>query len=66
MKKIPISTARTAGENSGAQRVAIIAIDADGNYCITTWGKTRADCKALAKWSGEHNTKWAVFEMKDA
>lgn len=51
MKRVPINAAREIGEKASARKVVIIALDDEG-YCITTWGKTRAECQALARWSG--------------
>jgi hypothetical protein len=48
IKAIPISAARQVGQKANATRIAIFAIDEAGHFCVTTWGKTRADCRAAA------------------
>ena len=50
MKAISINAARRLGDMSGARRVVILAMNGD-DYCITTWGATRADCRLLAQWA---------------
>ncbi len=51
LKAIPIATARAAGQKANASRIAIIAVNEDGHFCVTSWGKTRADCRAAAKFA---------------
>ncbi|NOX39747.1 MAG: hypothetical protein GXP05_04335 [Alphaproteobacteria bacterium] len=48
IKAVPISAARQIGQKANATRIAVFAIDETGRFCITTWGKTRADCRAAA------------------
>lgn len=59
-KPCPISDARRIGEKIGANRVLIIALDSDGAWTGTTWGKNRAKCKALGEWLDTHGEKVAV------
>lgn len=50
MKPVAISTARKLGNDTGAQRIVVIAVAPDGAYAVTTWGKTKEDCRRLAHW----------------
>ena len=50
MNAIGIAAARDLGKRHGARRLVIIALDGD-DYGITTWGATRADCRALRIWA---------------
>lgn len=59
MKLISINAARTICQRAGANRLAIIALDDDA-YCITTWGETRAECRALARWAESEDARTAV------
>lgn len=65
MKRIPISYARATGERLGARRVVMIGLDADG-FCITTWGKTRAECRALAEWAESSEAQTMVAAIHGA
>ncbi len=60
IKPIPISTARNCGQAASAVRIAIIAVDEDGRYCVTTWGRTRADCAGAAKFADGRLAELAV------
>lgn len=51
MKATPISKARQIGQETGATRVAVLVIDDDGRYAVTTWGKTKSQCDAMRRWS---------------
>jgi hypothetical protein len=53
MKLIPIPTARSLANDAGATRLLILAIDDNGNFTFTTFGRTKAQCAALAKWADE-------------
>ena len=65
MKHIPINTARTIGNGAGARKVVIIAVD-DEDYCITTWGVTTQECRALAKWAESKKAEAVVTQIADA
>ena len=65
MQAISINAARTLGQKSGARQVVIIALDGD-SYGITTWGKTRAECQALAKWAEKKSTVSILQTIADA
>lgn len=66
MKPVPISHARSSGILAGAQRVAILYVNHDGNFGVTTWGQSKADCRALAAWA-ESDAAMAVAEqVRDA
>lgn len=51
MKPISINAARALGKKSEARIVVILSLDDNDRYCITTWGKTTRECKALANWA---------------
>jgi hypothetical protein len=54
LKPTPISEAKRIGETTGATRVAVLIVNDDGNFAVTTWGKTKAQCDALKRWSHTH------------
>lgn len=66
MKAISINTARVLGNQSEAQRLAILAIDDDYRYSVTTWGKTRADCRAMRRWAESAKAKKTLGDMADS
>lgn len=47
----PISEARRLGRMLGVDRVVIITMDSNNEWCLTTWGKTRSLCRALGEWA---------------
>lgn len=63
IKPIPISTARSVGQAAQAKRVAIIAVDDDGRFCITTWGRTKADCLAAKRFANDNIADMAAFDL---
>ena len=48
---IPILEAKRLANQHGATRLMIISINDDGDYAFTTFGRTKAQCKALATWA---------------
>jgi hypothetical protein len=48
VKPVPISDARKLGEASGARGIVIVAVGDDGKVAATSWGRSMADCRALA------------------
>lgn len=66
MKAISINTARVIGNQSEAQRLAILAIDEENRYNVTTWGKTRSDCRAMRRWAEGANAKKTLSDMADS
>ena len=66
MKHIPISMAREAGRIAGARRVAIIAVDDDGMFTITTWGRSKAECRGAARWCDSDDAALAARDLADA
>ncbi len=50
MTPTPIDTARAIGKSTGARRVVILTICGD-EVAWTTYGQTRAECQALARWA---------------
>lgn len=65
MKAISINTARVIGNQSEAQRLAILAIDDEYRYNVTTWGKTRSDCRAMRRWAEVRAAFDAWWEQAD-
>lgn len=63
MKPVPISWARSIGQRVGARKVVIIAID--DQYGITTWGKTRAECRLLAGWCESEAAQDTIREIHE-
>ena len=66
MKPVPVLQARAIGRAACAQRVAIVYVDRDGNFGITTWGLTRADCRALAAWAESDAAVAVAQQVKGA
>ncbi len=62
MKNIAIAAARRLGQESGATRVAVIALDGS-DYFITTWGATRRDCRALMAWAAGRDGEAVVNQI---
>ncbi len=63
IKAVPVSAARSIGQAAQAKRVAILAVDDDGNYCITTWGRTKTDCLAAARFANDNIAEIAVSDL---
>lgn len=51
MKNVPIPECRRLANETGATRMLILSVDDDGNYAFTTFGRTKAQCKAMADWA---------------
>lgn len=66
MKAISVNTARVIGNQSEAQRLAILAIDEESRYNVTTWGKTRSDCRAMRRWAEGAKAKKTLSDMADS
>lgn len=54
LKCVPIPEARRLANEHGATRFMIIAIDDDGHFAYTTFGRTKAQCAALKEWAEAH------------
>jgi hypothetical protein len=54
MKPVAISDARRLANATGATRLLVVSIDDAGNYAFTTFGRTKAQCRALAEWADEN------------
>jgi hypothetical protein len=65
MNGVPISEARRLGKAAKATRVAIVAVDEDGSFSVTTWGETKRLCDTMRNWSGTHGDAVAmeIFEQ---
>jgi len=51
MNPVSVHSARQIAETAGADRVMVIYLAKDGEYGVTTWGRTRALCRHMAKLS---------------
>ncbi len=65
MKPVPIEWARAIGQRKRYCRVAILYTDGH-QIGITTYGQTRAECRALARWSESLSGTAAVMSMMEA
>lgn len=54
MKSVPIPEARRIANDADATRLLILSIDDDGNYSFTTFGRTKAQCRAMGAWADEN------------
>lgn len=54
MKPVPIPEARRLANETGATRLMVISIDDEGRYAFTTFGRTKAQCRAMASWADEN------------
>jgi len=61
---IPISEAKRLANQHGATRLIILSINDDGDFAFTTFGRTRAQCKALAAWA-DRRAPYIGQEMDD-
>lgn len=48
MKRIPIAAAERLSKADDLPMVIIFAIGGDGQFCVTTYGKTKALCRCAA------------------
>jgi hypothetical protein len=54
MKNVAIPEAQRLANETGATRLMILAVDDDGNYAFTTFGRTKLQCKRMAAWAELH------------
>ena len=52
LKNVSIAEAKRLANDTGATRLLILGIDDRGNYAFTTFGRTKAQCKAMQEWAG--------------
>lgn len=64
MKCVPIPEARRLANETGAEKLVIIAVDGKGNYSFTTFGKTKAQCSAMREWA-ESNAQNVALSMDE-
>lgn len=50
-KPVSILDARNIGKRYALDRLVIVAVNNDGRSAITTYGKDKATCDALAEWA---------------
>lgn len=62
MKCVPIPEARRLANETGAEKLMVIAVDGKGNYSFTTFGKTKAQCAAMRDWA-ESNAPDVALSM---
>lgn len=65
MKPVPIPDARRLANETGATRLLIVGIDDDGSYAFTTFGRTKAQCRALAAWA-DQNAEQIAWRMSES
>lgn len=65
LSPLAISEARRIAKEHGMTRMLVLGIDRDGNFAFTTYGETKADCQALARWADERGP-WIGQEMDAA
>lgn len=65
MKTVPIDWARAIGQRRDYTGVAILYTDGK-QFGITTYGKTRSECRALAAWCESEAGTEAAVSMMDA
>jgi hypothetical protein len=65
LKSISINAARELGQAAHARRIVILALSGT-DYSVTTWGRTRAECGALARWAESQKAMAALRTIADA
>ena len=50
LRQVSVEQARRLAAQTGGRLLAVIVVDGDG-FAITTWGRTRAECRGLKRWS---------------
>lgn len=65
MEPLPVPEARSIAKEHGMKRLLVLGIDDKGNYTFTTYGETKADCRAMARWADER-APWIGQEMDAA
>lgn len=53
MRCAEISEARRLADKIGAEKLIILAIDGNGQFAFTTFGKTKAMCREMARWADD-------------
>lgn len=66
MTPATVSEARALGHKHGGDRVVIIQVNDDGRVAITTYGKDRSTCRALAAWADSDRALTLAAEIRDA
>jgi len=65
LTNIPIAEAKRLANQHGATRMIILSINDAGDFAFTTFGRTKAQCKALAAWA-EGRAPYIAQDMDDA
>ena len=60
--KVRVGKGHPLANETGATRLLILGIDDKGRFACTTFGRTRAQCRALAKWADE-NARMIAADM---
>lgn len=68
LRPVSVEQARRLAAQTGGRLLAVIVVDGDG-FAITTWGRTRAECRGLKSWSAHEAddvvagiAAWAALE----
>ena len=70
LRPVSVEQARLLAAQTGGSLLAVIVVDGDGDQCvITTYGRTRAECRGLRRWSEREGddiassmVAWAALE----
>jgi len=65
LKCVPIPEARRLANETGATRLLILGIDDKGNFAFTTFGRTKAQCDAMAVWADERVPQIGLLMKKE-
>lgn len=64
LQPISINAARALGKKSGARQLVILSHDGK-SYSVTTWGKTKEECRALARWAESRKAVKVIEQICD-
>lgn len=64
MKPVTISEAKRIGQAIDADGVLVLAVK-DGEWAMTTYGRTRRECSALREWGGGHDAANLAYDMAE-
>jgi hypothetical protein len=70
LRPVSVEQARLLAAQTGGRVLAVIVVDGD-QCAITTWGRTRAECQGLRRWSEREGddvaggmAAWAAMEKR--
>ena len=68
LRPVSVEQAKRLAAQTGGSLLAVIVVDGD-QCAITTWGRTRAECRGLRRWSEREGddvagsmAAWAALE----